>query len=300
MHPLNVPASPSLFSVSRGLFAWLGDRPRLLVELFVLVNFAGLVADIYLAHSMNHFEHWEEWIPFYFSIIAPPLLGVAILGYYWLQWRRLDALLGWLVGAAAVLIGIAGMILHLEGAFEHMTLKRIVYSAPFAAPLAYAGLGMLLILNRMEQPNTEIWARWVLLLAWGGLLGNFGLSLIDHAQIGFWEGETWISVVAAAIAVGFILVAAVMRTASWYLWVCGGVLALQVVVGLLGFWLHVQANLHSEGSNLWYKFVYGAPAFAPLLFPNIALLAAIGLWALARTMPPPLQQRHQNVIDASY
>jgi hypothetical protein len=57
---------------------------------------------------------------------------------------------------------------------------------------------------------------------------------------------------------------------------------LQIVTGVAGFALHVAANLHAEGSDLWQKFVFGAPAFAALLFANLALLAAIGLWSMWR------------------
>jgi hypothetical protein len=35
--------------------------------------------------------------------------------------------------------------------------------------------------------------------------------------------------------------------------------------------------------TLWQKFVYGAPAFAPMLFADVATLAALGLWALERS-----------------
>ena len=38
----------------------------LIVELFVLSNFGFLVLDIWLAHSVNRFRHWGEWIPFWF------------------------------------------------------------------------------------------------------------------------------------------------------------------------------------------------------------------------------------------
>ncbi len=42
------------------------------------------------------------------------------------------------------------MIWHLRGDFfQEQTLKNLVYTAPFAAPLAYTGLGLLLILDRM-------------------------------------------------------------------------------------------------------------------------------------------------------
>jgi hypothetical protein len=55
------------------------------------------------------------------------------------------------------------------------------------------------------------------------------------------------------------------------------------VVGVLGFALHVAADLRAPAASLWDRFLYGAPLFAPLLFANLALLAALGLWALART-----------------
>jgi hypothetical protein len=60
-------------------------------------------------------------------------------------------------------------------------------------------------------------------------------------------------------------------------------MAAQVVVGLLGFYLHVAADLRAPAVSLWDRFLYGAPAFAPLLFADLALLAALALWAVART-----------------
>ena len=60
------------------------------------------------------------------------------------------------------------------------------------------------------------------------------------------------------------------------------VMAAQVVVGLLGFYLHVAADLRAPAASLWERFLYGAPLFAPLLFADLALLAALALWAVAR------------------
>jgi hypothetical protein len=54
----------------------------------------------------------------------------------------------------------------------------------------------------------------------------------------------------------------------------------QAVVGILGFWFHMQANLVEPGHGVWEKLVNGAPPLAPLLFPNLVGLALIGLWAL--------------------
>ena len=53
---------------------WAHD-PQLWVELFVTANLAILAADIYIAHSVNHFQKDAEYIPLYFSIGAPMVLG---------------------------------------------------------------------------------------------------------------------------------------------------------------------------------------------------------------------------------
>jgi hypothetical protein len=59
----------------------------------------------------------------------------------------------------------------------------------------------------------------------------------------------------------------------------------QALVGILGFWFHLQANLIEPGANLWERLVNGAPPMAPLLFPNLVGLALIGIWALIPHLP---------------
>ena len=69
------------------------------------------------------------------------------------------------------------MILHLDSPFFYeRTLKSLTYSAPFAAPLAYTGLGFLLVMNRMVDSESMEWAQWVLLFTLGGFVGNFVLQ----------------------------------------------------------------------------------------------------------------------------
>lgn len=46
------------------------------------------------------------------------------------------------------------------------------------------------------------------------------------------------------------------------------------------FGLHTLGNYRGQAENLLDNFLYGAPVFAPLLFVDLALLAAIGLWHL--------------------
>jgi hypothetical protein len=258
---------------------WVRDH-SLWLEAFVLVNLGFLSFDIYLAHSINRFEHEAEYIPFWFSLAAPPLLLLALLfrgAGVTTVWRDVGYLVGW----CAIAIGLVGVVLHLDSRFFHeRTIKSLVYAAPFAAPLAYTGLGLLLVMNRMVDAQTEEWPRWVLLLGLGGVFGNFVFSLTDHAQNGFYHWTEWIPVVSSALAVGFLATIFVTPVTRRYLAVCAVALLIQVAVGILGFILHTHANLHGPAPDAFDNFIFGAPAMAPLLFPNLSLLCGIGLWVL--------------------
>jgi hypothetical protein len=187
------------------------------------------------------------------------------------------------VGFSALGVGLAGLIFHLQsGFFQQQTLQNLVYAAPFAAPLSYGGLGLLAILNRTVPSRTIEWARWVIFLALGGFLGNFVLSLSDHAQNGFFDGREWIAVIAAAFGVGSLLAALVDYGNRPYLWLCQSLMFVEIVVGFLGWHYHIRAILRSPMSNLWDKILYSAPVFAPLLFANLAILGMLGLWGLLR------------------
>src|SRR5262249_55552521 len=131
---------------------WTRDY-QLWVEIFVLFNVAGLVLDIYLAHSTNHFRRRSEYVPFYFSIAATLTLAAILpLRHRWpAVWRDVGHLVGWL----SIGVGLAGVVLHLDSQFfDARTIRSLTYAAPFAAPLAYTGLGLLLILNRLVDAGT--------------------------------------------------------------------------------------------------------------------------------------------------
>jgi hypothetical protein len=255
------------------LLVWAFDL-QLLLELFVASNLAVLTGDIVLAHSVNQFRKPAEFIPLYFSASAPVLLLAGVLARW--RWRYLAAWrdIGMLVGWLSVLVGLAGVLFHLQSSFfAERTLRSLTYAAPFVAPLAYAGLGFLLILNRMivpaaeNSPNTE-WARWVILLATGGFFGNFILCLTDHASNGFFLKTEWIPVLSSALATGFLIVPVFMPVTRRYLDLCLAVLGVQALVGIVGFWFHLRMNFYTPGVSLFEKSVYGAPPMAPLLFPT--------------------------------
>jgi hypothetical protein len=277
---------------------WAHD-PQLWVELFVTANLAILAVDIYIAHSVNHFQKAAEYIPLYFSLATPVVLAVMI-ALHWFgrieaPWRDVGYLIGWI----SILVGLGGVLFHLESRFFlDRTLKSLTYAAPFAAPLAYTGLGFLLLVNRMVNPRSAEWARWVIFLALGGFFGNFVLSLTDHASNGFFAKTEWIPVISSAFATGFLIVPLLLTVTRRFMDVCLIVMLTQAFVGILGFWFHMQANLVEPGHSLFDRLVNGAPPMAPLLFPNLVGLALIGMWALL----PHLQEATptQSWLGATY
>jgi len=274
-------------------------RPLFWTEVFAIGNVGFLAVDVAMAHAINAFEHKAEYVPVYFSLIAAALLVVAMLvGGPLPRTRatvreaaspgraRLARWIGLLVGWGSILVGVVGLILHLKDAFfVEQTLKNLVYTAPFVAPLAYAGLGFLIILNRMVDARSLEWALWVVVLAAGGWMGNFILSLADHAQNGFFYPSEWVGVIAAAIAFGFLVGLMVAPRNRPLQLLTMAVLAAQFVVGLVGFYLHVHANVSKAATSFWQSFIFGAPAFAPLLFADLAILGLLGVWGLMANAP---------------
>ncbi len=250
----------------------------LTLEIFVTANIAFLALDVFIAHSVNNFAHWGEWVPFLFSIPA----SLSLLLTLFTGAERIKRWVGLAVGWCSVGIGIWGMIFHLNSQFfADFTIKSLVYTAPFVAPLAFCGLGLLLLMNRMVDRESREWGKWVVCLALGGFFGNFLLTLCDHAQNGFFDPLEWIPICTSAIAVGFLMTALLQPIHPLFLKVCVGILIINGLVGLLGFFLHLLADLRSSELGIRDKFIYGAPLFAPLLFVDLALLGMLGIWNLA-------------------
>jgi len=252
---------------------------RLVLDLFVVFNLAFLALEIYLAHDINDFRDSLEWIPFYFSLIAPVLLVLSLAGRrIRVRWARR---LGWIVAVAGIVIGLAGVILHLQSQFfVRPSFDALVYTAPFAAPLAYVGLGTLLLINRLVPSHEPAWGRSIVLAGSAGFLATLAMAFFDHAQNEFYYATQWIPVFSSALAVGFLAIAGLAKPQRRFLDVCFAVVAIQVVVALGGFYYHLAANLDGPSSSVYDNFVHGAPVFVPMLLADLALLSAIGLWDL--------------------
>lgn len=257
---------------------WWND-PELWVEAFAILNVGFLTFDIYLAHSVNQFRNRAEFIPLLFSATAPLILLFALAQR---RGRRVIwKILGHIVGWSAIVVGLTGVILHLESSFFYeRTMRSLTYSAPFAAPLAYTGLGFLLVMNRMVDPESVEWARWILLFTMGGFIGNFVFSLADHAANGFFFKVEWVPVAASALAIGFLSVPLLTRVSRAFIDLTAALLLVEAGVGLWGFVLHTMGNLQGPSIHAFDNFIYGAPPMAPLLFPNLMVLGIIGLWQL--------------------
>lgn len=259
----------------RALLRFWNARKAFLLEGFLVFNLAVLAADILLAHAVNSFARPSEWIPFVFSIVSTLVLGPVFL---W-SWVKNDLgkgrLLVLVFGFASVAVGLAGMGFHLQSQFlREQSIKHLVYTAPFVAPLAYSGVGTLLIFNRLYWLDRD-WAYGVAFGALGGYFGNFVLALCDHAQNGFFHPAEWLAVAASALATGFVAAAILLgsRSKAFLHWLLA-VLALQVAVGTAGFAFHARANLEGEVQSVLERFIHGAPTFAPMLLVNISILAA--------------------------
>lgn len=274
-------ATASEFHPNARVSFW--NSADLWLEAFVVFNFLSLTGDIALAHSENRFRMPVEYLPLWFSLIATLLMLVALAlrlrGGSRGTWQFLGQAVGW----ASIAVGTAGVVYHLDSQFFYQrTLKSLTYAAPFAAPLAYVGLGCLLVMNRMVNPNQREWSQWVIFFTLGGFVGNFALSLTDHAANGFFHWTEWIPVVSSALAVGFLAVLLLSRSERAFLYWCSVVLLLQTAVGGLGFILHAWADWHGPAGTLFENVVSGAPPFAPLLLPNLSVLGFIGIFAMLR------------------
>ena len=259
------------------------NQPEVWVEVFAILNLGFLTFDIFLAHSVNHFRNRAEYIPLLFSATAPAVLILALAQRK--QRRVVWKVLGYVVGWVAILVGLTGVILHLQSSFFYeRTIRSLTYSAPFAAPLAYTGLGFLLVMNRMVDTESVEWAQWILLFTAGGFIGNFIFSLADHAGNGFFFPVEWVPVAASAVAIGFLSVPLLMQVSRAFIDIAAAVLVLEAGVGLWGFVLHSMGNLQGPSVHAFDNFIYGAPPMAPLLFPNLMVLGIIGLWQLRNSV----------------
>ncbi len=270
-------------------FRWQLNRDQLLY-LFVSVNLAFLIFDVWISHSINAFRPVYEWIPI---LATPP----GIVTSFWLAVARPTRTALWGHAAAMFIgigVGVIGMAFHLAAAVAPagaVSWAWVVFSAPVLAPLSFAGVSLVGLVTavREDPPGSgRLWftdqvrlqapiskTQHLLWLLGLGLLGAAGASFIDHAQYGYTLYK-WIPVVfglfATFVTLGFAVAGRTGATDQViYLWTMVG----SMIVGVLGFGFHLSRDMADTGAITFQRMQAFAPIAAPMLFADLGLLGLL-------------------------
>lgn len=270
-----------------------------LMLLMAAVNEIFLGLDTYLAHSVSGTIVPREWIPIGFGFAAGTLLlGAGLLA---VRYRSAASLLATLTLLASIVVGVLGAYYHLWRAAlpdalpgQRLTLDLLVWAPPVMGPLAFAMVGVLgisaawiespsgsgtLVLfgtRRLRLPYSK--TRAYFFIVGMGILAALVSSVLDHARTGFTEPGLWL---ATAVGIFGMVVAVTMGAIEQpsrvdqmtYI----AAMLLLLLVGPLGTFFHVEADLVAGHTIVLERFIRGAPFLAPLLYTNMGLLGLLAL-----------------------
>ncbi|MDR3543115.1 MAG: hypothetical protein P4L69_19440 [Desulfosporosinus sp.] len=235
-------------------------------------NFLLTGVDVLMAHSQNNFFRWEL-VPLVFS----PLAVLAILARLIFPAnnvaKRFFQTAMWL----GVFVGVAGTFFHLTGnatSSSESFYRLLIEGSPVAAPIAFAGISSYALVTEHYRGTAR--RSKLLILVGLGFLGAVVAAFLDHARLGFIPSYTLIPIVSGTLAViscFYLTNQANRMETSIYL----SILALNLLVGLLGFGFHVLGDLAGTQSIIWARFLYRNPLLGPLLFCNLSLLGGLSI-----------------------
>lgn len=270
--------------------------------LLILVAFNEIMVGLesYLAHLISGGIKPMESIP----VIFGPTAGVILLIAIYLRLRHNAIPLATLiiigVAAASIGVGVLGSAFHWQRDLAPTSLPGsrlrwnwLIYGPPALAPLAFAGIGIMTIICALEDTFPETGKLelpgvfkfktplkktnqlfWLVTL---GLLAATLSSFMDHGRTDFENIFVWTPVVFGIFGTVVTLLMSLYekRNNSDY-FVFFWTMILMIVVGVLGFGLHVDTNLaEGTGEIVKDRFIRGAPPLAPMLFANMGLLGLI-------------------------
>lgn len=255
--------------------------------------------DIYFAHDLDVVIKPNEWIPILFS----PAAGLALFfaGWISLKHRQAANLLAAAVLLACVAVGVLGSYFHLHWtvlsdapAGQQLTTRMLIYGPPLLGPLTFIliavmGLSAVWIEQPVDSGRLLLWGGRHLQMPTGKTQAYFLItgifieatvisSVLDHARVQFANPWLWLPTIAGVFAM-FVAVGAGMirRLNKTEIWTYIGAMLLLMLVGLVGFILHIQNNLVRDNIVVVERFLRGAPFMAPLLFANMGLLGLLVL-----------------------
>jgi hypothetical protein len=267
--------------------------------LMVATNEIFLGIDHYLAHSISGTITPNEWIPIIFGPVAGVLLLLA--GIIALRWRPLATVIATVVFLGSIVVGLLGDYFHVMRAIlpsgppgQQVSIVLLVWAPPILGPLIYSLVGLLgisaawiedppdsgvLVLlagRRVHLPYSKTRAYFFMIGL--GTLATVISSVLDHARVRFENPWLWVP---TAIGVFGTVVAVMLGTidrptrADLFTYVAA--MLLLIVVGVVGVFLHVNANLVAQNTVVVERFIRGAPFLAPLLFSDMGMLGFIVL-----------------------
>ncbi|HEY8911015.1 MAG TPA: hypothetical protein VIM51_12160 [Desulfosporosinus sp.] len=240
---------------------------------FMGVNFLLTGVDVLIAHSQNGFFRWEA-IPLIFT----PLAVLAILAQLIFQRKTVVKRIFQIVMWAGVAVGVVGTLFHLAGnaTSSHESFNRLlVTGSPVAAPIAFAGIACYALASAHYHGTSR--RSKLLVLVGLGFLGAVIAAFLDHARLGFVPRYTLIPLVSGTLATLTCFYMAYGQASRTETYICYSILALNLLVGLLGFGFHFLGDLAGTQTIVWARIMYRNPLLGPLLFSNLAFLGGLSL-----------------------
>jgi len=237
------------------------------------INFLLTGVDVLISHSQNDFFRWEL-IPLIFT----PLAVLAILAQLLIRSnamvKRFFRVVMWL----GIFVGVSGTFFHLAGnatASQESFYRLLIKGSPVAAPIAFAGISCYTLVSERYRGNTR--RSKLLVLVGLGFLGAVVAAFLDHARLAFTPNYTLIPLVFGSLAAMACFYIAYTRANATETNLYLIILALNVLVGLLGFGFHLLGNLAGTQDIVWARIMYRNPLLGPLLFSNLAFLGGLSL-----------------------
>ena len=255
--------------------------------------------DTYLAHSTSGTIVPNEWIPIIFGPIAGVLLLLA--GLIALKNRPTATIIANLTFLSSIVVGLLGAYFHLQRWIlpaappgEQVSLILLLWAPPILAPLTFSLVGVLgmsavwietppdsgvlTLLGgyrlRLPYPKTQAYFYIVGMAALVTVIS----SVLDHARTGFVNPWLWLPTAAGVFGVAVaITLGAIDKPTRADLMTYLVTMVLFIIVGVIGFILHINDDLIAENTVVIERFIRGAPLLAPLLFANVGSLGVLVL-----------------------
>lgn len=270
-----------------------------LILLLVAINQLFLGLDTLLAHGLNGTIRPNEWIPIIFGFGSGLLLLIA--GVIAFRQRQLATLLATLVFVSSIIVGVLGAYFHIvRGTLptaplgQRLTITLLIWGPPTLAPMMFALIGLMgisaawledppdsgvLMLGRnrhlrLPYPKTNAYLFMVSVGAMVALIS----STLDHARAGFDQSRLWLPLTIGILGIICPAVLGALKQPSRLdIMVYAGIMGLMLLTGIIGAWLHLDANLVAGATFVPERFLRGAPLLGPLLYANVGLIGLVVL-----------------------